>query len=229
VGLGTFSGATSSYASGVSGDGSVVVGFASFETHYEPFRWRQETGMVSLGKPDGAEWSQVGGVSGDGTTVVGGSWFPETMLHKATIWNGAGGPQLLAALPGSDHSGANNISADGTTIVGFNRTSVGIDRAVRWTDEGIDEIDSRNGGSSHAVGVSQDGTYIVGAFTPTNSDNQEAFLWSESTGMMGLGLLDGPSPAIARGVSSDGSGRGKRRLPLDARVGFEGASSGTEE
>ncbi|EHN3657015.1 hypothetical protein KIU32_004467, partial [Escherichia coli] len=62
-----------SYASGVSADGKVVVGYAYFEN---AFVWREgDTKMTGLGtlKADNSGYSNASGVSADGTVVVGES------------------------------------------------------------------------------------------------------------------------------------------------------------
>src|ERR1035438_4649643 len=57
---------------GVSGDGSVVVGTSSYDTSgygyfYRAFRWTAGSGMVGVGGRD----SSASGVSADGSVVVG--------------------------------------------------------------------------------------------------------------------------------------------------------------
>ena len=66
-------GGFNSYASSVSGDGSVVVGFSSSVNNaYEAFRWTSTGGIVGLGElPGGGFSSTANGVSGDGSVVVG--------------------------------------------------------------------------------------------------------------------------------------------------------------
>src|SRR5262249_49770549 len=67
----------SSLAQGVSADGSVVVGFGrlrrgvgEFVYDFEPFRWTQAGGMVSLGSLMGQD-GEARGVSADGKVIVG--------------------------------------------------------------------------------------------------------------------------------------------------------------
>ena len=63
-----------SSATGVSADGSVVVGFSSSFTsgQFEAFRWTPQSGMVGLGSiVGGGEKSAAYGVSGDVKVVVG--------------------------------------------------------------------------------------------------------------------------------------------------------------
>ena len=70
-GLGRLQGAIgSSAATGVSADGSVVVGWGG---NGEAFRWTQSTGMVGIGFLPGASSSSAAGVTDDGTGIVGSS------------------------------------------------------------------------------------------------------------------------------------------------------------
>ncbi|MDB9423458.1 PEP-CTERM sorting domain-containing protein [Microcystis aeruginosa CS-564/01] len=57
---------------------------------------------------------------------------------------------------------------------------------------------------STANGISADGSVVVGVSNSANGD--EAFRWTQATGMVGLGTLPGGAFAsIAYGVSADGS------------------------
>ena len=68
-------GAESSFAHGVSADGSVVVGQAFSSQGFEAFRWTSTGGMVGLGDLAGGGYqSGARGVSGDGTTMVDIGW-----------------------------------------------------------------------------------------------------------------------------------------------------------
>lgn len=59
---------------------------------------------------------------------------------------------------------------------------------------------------SEATAVSADGLVIVGNFGRSDSEEtREAFRWTEQTGMVGLGQLNGSSYSFAHGVSADGS------------------------
>src|SRR5262245_23843786 len=61
----------SSRASGISADGSVIVGTATSAHGTEAFRWTAESGMLGLGDLPGGEFmSEATGVSADGSVVV---------------------------------------------------------------------------------------------------------------------------------------------------------------
>src|SRR5215472_8570769 len=74
-GLGFLPGGTSSFAAGVSANGTVVVGNScclGIARMSQAFRWTAASGMVSLG-PFQFLFSSANGVNDDGTVVVGSS------------------------------------------------------------------------------------------------------------------------------------------------------------
>jgi uncharacterized membrane protein len=133
--------------------------------------------------------------------------------------------QGLGDLPGgSRESVANGISADGSTVVGssvsgflpgqpdfFQR------EAFRWTaSSGMVGLGDLPGGTfaSIARGVSADGSVVVGEGRSAviqgglSQQYTEAFRWTASGGMVGLGNMTAPGGSlgsVARGVSADGS------------------------
>jgi probable HAF family extracellular repeat protein len=176
---------------GVSGDGSVVVGTSGEDTSYgnnfyTAFRWTAGSGMVSLG---GYE-SFASGVSGDGSVIIG----------NGGRWTAGSGWVSLGHLPGGTGGGANGISADGSVIVGSGSSTSG-NQAFRWTaGSGMVGLGYLPGTTnSSAAGVSADGSIIVG------TSGSQAFRWTAGTGMVGLGYLPGGNSSSASGVSADGS------------------------
>ena len=119
AGLGDLSGGDYySFAKGVSGDGSVIVGLSQSTNGIEAFRWTEADGMAGLGFLDGGSNSRATGVSGDGSIVVGYS-------SKVFIWQDGQMQSMRNYLidNGVDMNGwilyeATAISADGSTIVG---------------------------------------------------------------------------------------------------------------
>jgi uncharacterized membrane protein len=70
---------------------------------------------------------------------------------------------------------------------------------------------------SIATAVSDDGTIVVGARGPRFVE--EAFRWTQQTGMVGLGLIPGAIESLAHGMSPDGSvivGENRFPSPLNA-------------
>ena len=58
---------------------------------------------------------------------------------------------------------------------------------------------------SQALGISSDGSVVVGLSTSTAGTSGEAFRWSSGTGMVGLGFLPGYINSSALAASADGS------------------------
>src|SRR5262249_5641418 len=112
AGLGFLPGGTFSIASGVSADGSVVVGYSHSASGDQAFRWTQATGMVSLGNGVFAS-SIASGVSADGRVVVGEAHSLSGQL-EAFRWTQEEGMVGLGGLS----AGADAASADGAIIVG---------------------------------------------------------------------------------------------------------------
>jgi probable HAF family extracellular repeat protein len=120
-----------SAASGISADGSVIVGTGQtsvlfFVGQGKAFRWTATTGMVGLGDlPGGFSYSRANATSSDGSVVVGMS-FSETN-ETAFRWTETGGMESVLDLlvkSGVDMTGwrltnASSISADGQVIVGY--------------------------------------------------------------------------------------------------------------
>jgi probable HAF family extracellular repeat protein len=122
--LGTLGGG-SSEATGVSADGSVVVGWATNAAGQErAFRWRAEGGMQNLGTLlfGGSSWASA--VSADGSVVVGWA-YNAAGLPRAFRWTASGGMEDLNTTyanlltNGSVLYSANAISPDGRYIVGW--------------------------------------------------------------------------------------------------------------
>lgn len=184
----------------LSADGRVVVGWANWGSgDVQAFRWTAKGGYEMLGTLNGQPMVEATSVSADGR-VIGGQvgHFADT---RAVRWaEGEGIVQLDDV-----ESFVNDVSADGSTFVGYRRTGPGGYEARLWRADGtsISLGDLPGGGEeSIAYGVSDDGTYVVGY---SRSDQGiEAFLWSESTGMVGLGIPPEVSRTIAHAVTPDG-------------------------
>lgn len=151
-------------------------------------------------------------VSGDGRVVVGtgDSDNPDFPGEEAFRWTRADGMMGLGTLEGGTSSQAWGASADGSVVVGISG-STDDNRAFRWTaDTGMESLGTLTGGLiSQAFAVSADGRVIVGmsgstAFPNTESGG-EAFRWTQESGMVGLGALEGGLFSEALNVSADGS------------------------
>ncbi len=210
----------SSTATGVSDNGSVVVGFSGVTDQgggsREAFRWTSAGGMVGLGDlPGGFFRSKAEGVSADGSVVVGTGGIDGSI--EAFRWTSGTGMVGLGQLPGGRpvDSTAEGVSADGSVVVGRGiapgaepgQGSAHIE-AYRWTSgTGMVGLGDLQGGDywSQASGVSADGNVVVG-FSYNASFDFEAFRWTSATGMVGLGDLPGGGFDVrANDVSADGN------------------------
>jgi probable HAF family extracellular repeat protein len=217
VGLGDLPGGTfNSGASGVSGDGSVVVGSAVSSSGPEAFRWTAGGGMQGLGDLSGGDFqSSASAINGDGSVIVG--FGAAASGPQAFRWTAAGGMVGLGHLPGGDVvSAANGVSDDGATVVGFAGPASGGDEAFRWTaGTGMVPLGDLADGdfNSGALGVSGDGSVVVGY--GNDAAGTQAVLWT-GAGMQRLWdvlLANGIDPAAdgwsqlvnATAVSLDGS------------------------
>lgn len=167
VGLGDLpTGFFQSFATGVSADGSVVVGWGSIGDRpntgiSRAYRWTAETGMVDLGS-SAARPSSAYAVSGDGRVVVGIS--REFSPPDAFRWSELHGMMALDAAKGLSAS-AKASSENGLVVVGSRETGNLQYQAFRW----VAGVGTRYLGflptgpdSSRANDVSADGGVVVG-------------------------------------------------------------------
>jgi probable HAF family extracellular repeat protein len=216
-GLGFLPGGSSSGASGVNANGTVVVGSAiDASFHGQAFRWTAASGMVGLGFLPGLTDSVANGVNADGTVVVGFSAHPRPLSAvQAFRWTAASGMVRLGFLPGGNFSDANGVNADGTVVVGHANDATGILQGFRWTAaSGMVGLGFLPGGKqSFARGVNADGTVVVGSAIEA-SDQPQAFRWTRATRMQSVLTLLLAAKVVtmagwrltsANGVSADGT------------------------
>lgn len=203
IGLGFLPSGTESYATGISADGSVVVGHSNTNAGANEYTFRWAAGaMQNLGALAGASYSTASGVSADGAVVVGTS--ASAAGNRAFRWTQGGGMQNLGTL-GGNNSNAYAVSADGSVVVGDSLMSDGRGHAFRWTQVGgMQDLGTLGGGSSEAYGASADGSVVVG-FSTTATGEGASFRWTSGGGMQNLGTLPGHTFGLASGVSYDGS------------------------
>ncbi|MEX2141330.1 MAG: hypothetical protein WD894_18840 [Pirellulales bacterium] len=233
--LGDFPGAPppDSRAFDVNEDGTVVVGTGRFTDRTAAFRWTSATGLQDLG--DGAPLA----ISSNGEFIVGQRL---SAGRGAVRWTSDGQMNGLPTLPGSSGSSALAVANNGISAGGNNFGAMMSLRsqAVRWTEEGVMSLGAFPGAlpihSSTALGISADGTAIVGLAQVPGPDGQavsRAFYWSETTGMVnlrdllvGLGAagLDDWVLSSANAISDDGltivgeGGRGTGREAFIATI-----------
>jgi probable HAF family extracellular repeat protein len=199
-----------SYAWGVSGDGSVIVGYRNvFRPGYQDgFRWTAATGPVLVGDlPGGNVGSVAYDVSEDGRVVVGKSSIENSV--EAFRYTTAEGMVGIGDLPGGAYgSVAYEASRDGSVIVGYSHSSNGTE-AFRWTKAtgmvGLGDLPT-GGFYSEANDVSADGSVVVGRGAGRNPFDYTAFRWTGETGMIEIPPTAGGRPtATAEAVSDDGN------------------------
>lgn len=173
VGLGYMpGGGTGSVATGVSADGSVVLGHNGFSAGAQAYRWTAADGWAGLGDlPGGGTGTVATGMSADGSVVVG--YGTSAAGTEAFRWTAARGMVGLGDLPSTSFgSRATAVSADGSVVVG---ASNGASGAFVWdatrgmrslrnllvTEYGLGE-ELTGWYLSDALGISADGTVILG-------------------------------------------------------------------
>ena len=197
-----------SSATGVSADGSVVVGeTVDLGGNEVAFRWENNL-MTTLGSTAGRTDSDCWGVSADGLVVVGAVSNSGNNL-LAYRWEG-GLMSDLGTLGGAE-SYANAVSADGSIVVGASDNLAGYLEAFRWTQaDGMHGLGSL-GGDSQANAVSADGSIIVGVSEDANAIDQGC-VWTD----LGISAIDDLLSRAgvdmtschiseANGISADGS------------------------
>jgi uncharacterized membrane protein len=157
-------------ATGVSADGSVIVGWRSDRG----YRWTADGGVEFLDV--GWPW----GVSGDGSTLVG-EWD-----ERPVRWEPAAVPHDLEPLAGGGSKGvALAASYDGSVVVGeIYSSELTAGGAFRWTEESGLVTLGGSTGRSRALDVSADGSIVVG-WEWAGAD-PSAFVWDSAHGMRAL-------------------------------------------
>ena len=129
----------SSFATGVSGDGTTVIGNGNIGTHVEAWRWTNATGMVSLSAPgasnssfDATASSDATGINADGTVVVfnvncGVICTGAYRWQKDNSTNASGGTAMLIKdwltaggvnTTGWSFASVGGVNANGNVVVG---------------------------------------------------------------------------------------------------------------
>ncbi|MFK7894673.1 MAG: PEP-CTERM sorting domain-containing protein [Myxococcota bacterium] len=204
---------------GISGDGSVSVGWSyapDFGT--EGFLYDDTNGLRYLADLTGDERStKLNAVSADGRKAVGWIIQPENprtteiLIYDADREAGNGIQVLGDLAGGAIRAEALSISADGSTVVGYGLPEGNNFEAFVHTDaEGLFSIGTLgpdyDADRSKAFDVSGDGSKVVG------ESSDYAFIWDRANGMVELGLyfelmgldLNGTTPLSASAISDDG-------------------------
>jgi uncharacterized membrane protein len=211
VPLGFLGPTSQSIAFGVSGDGTTAVGESVGSQGIEAFRWTEADGLVGLGffphQPDTS--SQAHATNVDGTIIVGVAGRPDALLEEGAPfgWTEATGMLLIPNLGGSDTGGiAQSITPDGNIIVGWVGSPTGY-QAFRWTQatstQGLGLLPNEK--ISRALGVSADGSVIVGNGSVDTLDFPHPFRWTADTGKVILPALNPETIGSANAITPDGT------------------------
>jgi probable HAF family extracellular repeat protein len=215
-----------SAATGVSGDGSVIVGTLTAPDYAgrSAFRWTVQTGIVEFGGLSSGAWTYGLAVSGDGTTTVGHIDVPS--ISTPSRWNAAGIPASFSVCSGQCRAYAQAVSNDGSVVVGYTES---FGPAFRWTSAtGSVDLPVPTGATAlRAFSMSGDGR-VVGC-TTASSQGGEATVWTASRGLINLNTylptrgvdLTGWYLSHVYGISADGRvlvGAGRHPLMFEAFV-----------
>jgi len=180
----------SSRASAVSRDGHVVGGFYEHESggYRRPARWTDGGPVDLILGPD--DPGEVSGVSSDGTYLTG-EWAPPGEVYSdAFLYSDAGGAiQILPVLPNPSHRTYGNAVSDSGVVVGWSGDqSVGAVEAGIWFPGDArmrslaDYVTARGAAIpagwmlGSAIGISPDGTAIVGQAINSSTSAYGAFI-----------------------------------------------------
>jgi len=198
VDLGNLTGADFSYATDISGDGSIIIGDGGFFGYkYHTFRWTEAGGMVPMGDMSGTNSCSAFGISSDGSTAVGYCRQTVGARWTAFTWSqdnlGVGQFVQLNPLTGGTSTSAFAASDNGSIVVG---NAEGVDdsrsysRAVLWNQGQIQDLvaqDRQFTTLSSATGVSSDGSVVVGWQSQDQTlQTNHAFRWTAGSGMVDL-------------------------------------------
>lgn len=166
AGLGLPAGANSSTVTGISADGSTVIGTSSNVSVTAPFRWTASSGFQSFATPPGASASFTpNAVSGDGQFIIGTVEVVGAPFDRAYRWSSRGGYQLLSSTLSETAHGA-AISRDGTIAAGSVSDGTGSNGLFTWTQAG--GLSGKGAGGVYdnyqitPTSMSADGSVIIG-------------------------------------------------------------------
>jgi probable HAF family extracellular repeat protein len=211
------------HAHAVSADGQVIVGVGDpvdGTPGNSAFRWTAPGGMVRLDLT-GASYGDAYAVNADGSVVSG--YIYTSAGKRAAIWTNAGvghgalqnlGTLCSSCCAAAFSQGYGGINAAGTVVSGDGTANGSCSgHAFRWVSNGmgggtmtdLGHLPGQFATDSLSFGLSGDGSVVVGQSQASNND--QAFRWSQATGMrdIGFALTQGNDWSQANAASFDGS------------------------
>lgn len=173
---------------------------------YEAGRYSVAAGswmpLGGLGGSSGQSTSSGWGTSGDGRVAVGLGWINPGVAHGFTYSAATGMVDLGSSVPDRS-TRANDADYDGDVVVGWQDGVSGFRQGALWRD-GVQTLIFDGGAPMGELGcVSADGRWAGGLGVFANG--QEAYLWSEGSGVVNLGHLNPTHSGAVTGISADGS------------------------
>ncbi len=163
---------SSASASGISADGSIVVGeIFDGNGRRVAVKWVDGVPLFLTGLGNsGGEFALA--VSADGRVIVGGYHDLTLLKHRAYVWtDGVGMADRQAISFGGLASTASAISGNGRVVIGTADISTTVSHAFRWDGAMID-LTPNAPGTTFANYVSYNGDVVVGSI------NNESFRWT---------------------------------------------------
>jgi probable HAF family extracellular repeat protein len=191
----------------VSNSGDYLLAIDATKTGFPTARsviW-SDAGGIEPATPDERLFGATA-ISGNGRVIAGNLRDSAGVSLQAFRFSDDSGTQALMSLSAEyDKNDAWDMSVDGSTIVGGSSGTGVIPKAVVWDDAGHVRALTAPDVRSSAIGVSADGTVIVGTFYD-DEHRQRAFRWTELSGVTNLGDGIGfPTDILAADVSNDGN------------------------
>jgi probable HAF family extracellular repeat protein len=184
-------------------DGTTLTGFRIIDGRARAFAWNADDGFNLFGTtPAFGTGSSAQAVGDDGRyisgeRVVGGA---RRVYRYDTL---TGDSLTLGSFADAPTSTVSGISADGNVVVGYGSTPFDNYRAFYWTPQGGFRAIPGLNGAAQALGVSSDGSRIVGV--QLGSSASEAFVWSQSQGTQVLEKLAFDQATTAYAVNGAGT------------------------
>jgi uncharacterized membrane protein len=217
---------------GVSGDGSIVVGNS---IGGGPGLWTRSAGLKPLALLTGADNCQVTGISADGMYTVGYCQQPVPSGSFVPVrWMGLNAPIAIAIVAGFTDGQIYATNSTSTVSTGYMSVELsGVMDAALWRSGASPTTLANITGFTNVIGeaINGDGTVIVGSgYLPSGSTTvPRSFIWTQANGMQLIPLPNGTVDSNgANAISLDGTkvvggvdltGGGGRAYLYDSRAG----------